>query len=96
MADADRLYVSRKRGGRGLMQLDAAHAVEITKLVEYVDRNEGPLVQVVRTNQHNTDSAVLQTTRCLRTEVQRETRNMKDSIAEKTKEKWQGKRTIAT
>ena len=33
-ADIDRLYVPRKQGGRGLMQLEAAHAVEITKLVE--------------------------------------------------------------
>jgi hypothetical protein len=60
--------------------------------VEYVDRKEDSLIQVVRTHQHNTDSAVLQKTRCLRTEVQRETRNMKDSIAEKTKERWHGKR----
>jgi hypothetical protein len=36
-AGVDRLYVPRKQGGRGLMQLEAAHAVEITKLVEYVD-----------------------------------------------------------
>ena len=54
------------------MQLEAAHAVEITKLVEYVDRQEDPLIQVVRTHQHNTDSAVLQTARYLKTEVQRE------------------------
>ena len=33
-ADADRLYVPRKQGGRGLMKLEAAHAVEITKLAE--------------------------------------------------------------
>ena len=39
-ADVDRLYVPRKQGGRGLMQLEAAHAVEITKLVEYVDRRK--------------------------------------------------------
>ena len=49
---------------------------------------EDPLIQVVRTHQHNTDSAVLQTARCLKTEVQKETRKMKDSIAEKTKERW--------
>ena len=69
------------------MQLEAAHAVEITKLVEYVDRKEDTLIQVVRTHQQNNDSAVLQTARCLRTEVQKETRKMKDSIAEKTKKK---------
>ena len=39
------------------MQLEAAHAVEITKLIEYVDRKEGRLIEVVRTHQHNTDSA---------------------------------------
>ena len=81
--DVDRLYVPRKQEGRGLMQLEAAIAVEITKLVEYVDRKKDPLIQVVRTYQHNTDSAVLQTARYLKTEVQRETRKMKDSIADK-------------
>jgi len=90
--DVDRLYVLRKQGGRGLMQLEAAHAVEITKLAEYVDRKEDELIQVVRTHQHNTDSAVLHRARCLKTEVQKETRKIKDSIAEKTKERWQGKR----
>ena len=48
------------------MQFAAAHAVEITKLMENVDRKEDPLIQVVRTHQHNTDSAVLQTARCLK------------------------------
>jgi len=91
-ADVDHLYVPRKQGRRALMRLEAAHEVEITKLVEYVDRKEDPLIQVVRTHQHNTDSAVLQTARCLKTEVQKETRKMKDSIAEKTKERWHGKR----
>ena len=53
------------------MQLEAAHAVEITKLLEYVDRKKAPLTQVVRTHQHNTDSAVLQMARYLKTEVQK-------------------------
>ena len=73
------------------MELEAACAVEITKLMEYVDRKEDPLIQVVRTHQHNTDSAVLQTARCLKTEVQKETRKIKDSIAEKTKEDGTGR-----
>jgi hypothetical protein len=74
------------------MQLEAAHAVEITKLVECVERKEDPLTQVVRTHQHNINSTVLQTARHLKTEVQRETREIKKSIAKKTKERWQGKR----
>jgi len=35
---------------------------------------------------------VLQKARCLKTEVQKETRKMKDSLAEKIKEIWHGKR----
>ena len=56
------------------LHVEAAHAVEITKPLEYVDRKEDPLIQVVRTHQHNTNSAVLQTARCLKAEVQRETK----------------------
>jgi len=52
--------------GRGLMQLEAEHVAEIVKLAEYVDRKEDPLIQVVRAHQHNIDSAVLQTARCLK------------------------------
>ena len=74
------------------MQLEEAHAVEITKLVEYVDKNEDPLIHVVGTHQHDTDSAVLQTATYLKTEVRRATTKMKDSIAEKTKERCHGKR----
>ena len=46
------------------MQLEAANVVEITKLAEYVDRKEDPLIQVVRTHQHNADSVVSQRARC--------------------------------
>jgi hypothetical protein len=69
-ADADRLYVPRKQGGRGLMQLEKAYAVEITKLVEYAHRNKDPLIQIVRMHQHNINSTVLQTPKRLKTEVQ--------------------------
>jgi len=91
-ADVDRLYVPRKQGGGGLMQLEAAHSAEITKLAEYVDRKKDPLIQVVKTHQHNTDSAVLRAAKCLKTEVPKERGKIKDSKAEKTKERWQGKR----
>ena len=42
--DVDHLYVPRKQGGRDLVQLDETFAVEITKLVEYVDRKKDPLI----------------------------------------------------
>jgi hypothetical protein len=53
------------------MQLEATHAVAIRKLVDYVERKEDPLIPVVRTHQHIADSAVLQTVRRLKTEVER-------------------------
>jgi hypothetical protein len=37
-ADVDHLYVLRKQGGWGLKQLEEACTVEITKLVECVDK----------------------------------------------------------
>ena len=57
-ADVDLLYVPRKQGERGLMQLEAAHEIEITKLVEYVDRKEDPLIQVcqITPTQHRLSS----------------------------------------
>jgi len=60
-AHTDHLYVPRKQGGRGQIQLEEAYKVEITKLVEYVDRKEDPLIQIVRTHQHSINSAMLQT-----------------------------------
>ena len=70
------------------MQLEEAYTVPIIKLVEYVDRKEDPLIQFVRTHQHNINSAVLQTARCLKTAVQRGT---KQRIAKKRKQKKDGK-----
>jgi hypothetical protein len=49
-ADTDHLNVPRKQGGRDQIQLEEAYRVKITKLVEYVDRKEDPLIQIVRTH----------------------------------------------
>jgi riboflavin synthase len=68
------LYVARTQEGRELMQLETAYVVEITKLMEYVDRKEDPLIQIVRTHHHNINSAVLQTARRLKRELGRGTR----------------------
>ena len=75
------------------MQYEAAHAVEITKLMDYVDRKEDPLIQIVRTHQHNTNSAVLQTASYLKAEVQREAK-IKVSKGEKTKKDGTGRGCI--
>jgi len=38
-ADIDRLYVKRKEGGRGLVQVEAAYKAEITSIAEYSHHN---------------------------------------------------------
>ena len=87
-ADVDCLHVPRKQGGRGLMQLEEAYVTDITKLMEYIDSTEDSLIQVVRMHKNNTNSAMVQTARSLKGELQKGTSQIKDSIAEKTKEKW--------
>jgi hypothetical protein len=44
LADVHFLYVPRKQGGRGLMQLEEAYVVEITKLMAYVGSIQDPLI----------------------------------------------------
>jgi hypothetical protein len=77
----------REQGGRGFMQLEEHYVVEITKLMEYVDSKEDPLIQMFKTHQNSINSAMLQRARRLKRELQRQTRQINDSIAEKTKEK---------
>ena len=38
-ADTERLYVKRKRGGRGLVQIEAAYKAEIIHIAKYLDTN---------------------------------------------------------
>jgi hypothetical protein len=73
-----------------LMIIIKSCAVQITKLVEYIDRKEDPLIWIVRMHQHIINSAVLQTAGCLKAEIRRGTRQIKDSL-EKTKN-GEGKR----
>jgi hypothetical protein len=53
------LHVARKEGRRGLMQTEGAYTAEVTKLKEYVESKEDSLIQVVRTHQPHTNSALL-------------------------------------
>jgi hypothetical protein len=56
-ADIDRLYVPIKEGG-GLTQIEAAYITETAKLAEYVEGSEDPLLQIVRTHQHNANASL--------------------------------------
>jgi hypothetical protein len=62
------LLCSQKTGRKWSDQLEEAYTAEITKLVDYVDRKEDPLLQTVRTHQRNIKSAMLQTPQHRRTE----------------------------
>ena len=37
--EIDRLYVKRKEGGRGLVQIEAVYKVEIINITEYLNTN---------------------------------------------------------
>ena len=36
-ADKDRLYVKRKEGGRGLLQIEATYKAEVISIAEYLN-----------------------------------------------------------
>jgi hypothetical protein len=88
--DIERLYVPRKEGGRGLMQVEGAYIAETLNLVEYVESKD-PLIQIVRTHQHNTNSALLQTANKFKKSFQSETKQIKN-ITQNIKGKWEEKR----
>ena len=52
-ADIDRLYVKRKEGGRGLVQVEAAYKAEIINIVEYLNTNykEDQFVNIVKNHE---------------------------------------------
>jgi len=76
------------------MQLEEAYIVEITTMMECVNSNEDPIIQIVRTHQHSTASAKVQSAISLKIELHRGTKQIKDIIAEKTEERRRGKRML--
>jgi hypothetical protein len=76
-ADIDRIYVPRKDGGRGLVQIEGAYITEVIKLKEYVEHTEDPLMQIVRTYQHNTSSTLFHTATNLQKYLQSDTKQIK-------------------
>jgi hypothetical protein len=58
--------------------------------MKYVDSTEDPIIQIVKMHENTTNSAMIQTARSLKRESQKETIQIKDSIAQKIKERWWG------
>ena len=52
--DVDRLYVSRKEGGRGLTSIEDSIDASIQKLKNYVEKHEGRLITAIRNDTDNT------------------------------------------
>ena len=52
-ADIDRLYVKRKEGGRGLLQVEATYKAEIINIAEYLNTNykEDQFVNIVKNHE---------------------------------------------
>ena len=53
--DVDRLYVSRKEGGRGLASIENSVDTSIQRFKDYIGKLEGGLITAIR---HNTDSTM--------------------------------------
>ena len=52
-ADIDSLYLKRKEGWRGLVQVEAAYKAEIINIAEYLNTNyeEGQFVNIVKNHE---------------------------------------------
>ena len=52
--DVDRLYVSRKEGGRGLASIEDSVDTSIQRLEDYIQKHEGGLITATRNDTENT------------------------------------------
>ena len=52
--DVDRLYVSRKEGGRGLGSTKDSIDASIQRLEDYIEKHEGGLFTAIRNDTDNT------------------------------------------
>ena len=52
--DVNRLYVSRKEGGRGLTSIENSVDTSIQRLEEYMEKHEGGLITATRNKTDNT------------------------------------------
>ena len=54
--DIDRLYVSRKEGGRGLASIQDSTDTSIQRIEDYIHKRGGRLITAIR---NNTDNAII-------------------------------------
>ena len=61
--DVDRLYVSRKGGGRGLASIEDTADALIQRLEDYIEKHEQGLIRAIRNDTDNTIDEKMTTTR---------------------------------
>ena len=61
--DVDRLYVSRKEGGRGLISIKDSVDASIQRLEDYIEKHEQGLITTIRNDTDNTIDERMTTTR---------------------------------
>ena len=61
--DVDRLYVSRKEGGRGLARIEDSVDASIQQLEDYIEKHERRLITTIRNDTDNTIDERMTTTR---------------------------------
>ena len=52
--DVDRLYVSRKEGGRGLASIEDSVDTSIQRLGDYIEKHERGLITAIKNDTDNT------------------------------------------
>ena len=66
--DVDRLYVSRKEGGRGLTSIEDSVDASIQRLEDYIQKHDGGLITATRNDNDNTMDNGMTITRKIRWE----------------------------
>ena len=61
--EVDRLYVSRKEGGRALVSIEDSFEASIRRLEEYIEKHEGGLIRATRNDTDNTKTNRMTITR---------------------------------
>jgi hypothetical protein len=77
---------------RGLLPVEGAYVAVVMKLMEYVQSKEDPMMQIVKTCLHDTDSAVFPTGNKFKKYFHNETKQIKDVFLQNIMEKWEHKR----
>ena len=67
------------------MKLEEAYILEVMKVMGYVESKVDPLIQIVRSHQHKTNSTILQNARSLKEKLQNGKTKIKDIISGKRK-----------